>query len=204
MIRVLCVDDHALLRKGITALINSQEDMSLLAEAASGAEAIQVYGKYQPDITLMDLRLPDMNGIDAMIEIRKDFIDARIIVLSTYEGDAEVFRALECGARGYISKSAPPADLLGVIREVHAGKKHLPRELAHKLADHLGDEALTEREIEVLQKMADGMRNGEIAEKLLISEDTVKVHVKHIMDKLGATYRTQAIAIAVRRGIIHF
>lgn len=204
MIRVLCVDDHGLLRKGIAALINSQEDMTLLAEAANGAEAIDTYRKHQPDITLMDLRLPDMNGIDAMVQIRKEFTDAQIIVLSTYEGDAEIFRALECGARGYVSKSAPPADLLNVIRKVNSGKKHVPLEMVHKLAEHLGDESLTEREIEVLQKMASGLRNGEIAETLFISEDTVKAHVKHIMDKLGATYRTQAIAIAVRRGIIHF
>src|SRR5713226_204421 len=200
-IRVLSVDDHPLLRQGIAAIINSQPDMLLVAEASSGSEGIQKFREHQPDVTLMDLRLPDMSGIDTMIAIRTEFSDARIIMLTTFEGDVEVQRALEAGARGYMLKSMPPKDLVEVIRQVHAGKKRVPAELAAQLADHLCDEALTEREVDVLRHVAGGNRNRDIAEQLFISEETVKVHVKHVMEKLGASDRTQAVAIAVRRGI---
>ncbi len=201
-IRVLSVDDHPLLRQGIAAVINSQSDMLLAAEASSGCEAIQKFRQHQPDVTLMDLRLPDMSGIDTMIGIRSEFSGARIIMLTTFEGDVEVQRALEAGARGYLLKSMPPKDLVDAIRQVHAGKKRVPAQLAAQLAEHLSDEALTEREVDVLRHLAGGNRNRDIAERLFISEETVKVHVKHIMEKLGASDRTQAVAIAVRRGII--
>ena len=201
-IRVLSVDDHPLLRQGIGAIINNESDMLLVAEAASGGEGIQKFREHQPDVTLMDLRLPDMSGIDTMIAIRTEFPDARVIMLTTFEGDVEVQRALGAGARGYMLKSMPPKDLVEVIRQVHAGKKRVPAELAAQLAEHLSDEALTEREVDVLRHVAGGNRNRDIAERLFISEETVKVHVKHIMEKLGANDRTQAVAIAVRRGII--
>jgi DNA-binding NarL/FixJ family response regulator len=161
-----------------------------------------MYRTHKPDITLMDLRLPDMSGIDALIAIRTEFEDARIIMLTTFEGDVEIQRALEAGARGYMLKSMPPKDLVEVIRQVHAGKKRVPPEIAAHLAEHLSDESLTPREVGVLRHVAGGNRNRDIAERLFISEETVKVHIKHIMEKLGASDRTQAVAIAVRRGII--
>lgn len=201
-IGVLSVDDHPLLRQGIGAMINSQPDMRLVAEAANGIQAIQGFREHRPDVTLMDLRLPDMGGIDAMIAIRTEFPEARIIMLTTFEGDVEVQRALAAGARGYILKSMPPRELVEVIRRVHAGRKHVPSELAAQLAEHLGEEFLTSREVDVLRHIAGGNRNRDIAERLFISEETVKVHIKHIMEKLGASDRTQAVAIAVRRGII--
>ena len=202
-IRILSVDDHHLLREGIATIMSHQPDMVLVAQAASGKEAIQQYREHKPDVTLMDLRLPDISGIDALIAIRSEFPEARIIILTTFEGDVEIQRALEAGARGYLLKNMPPSELVQVIRQVHGGKKRLPPELAAQLAEHMSDESLTAREVEVLKQVADGNRNRDIAEHLFISEETVKVHVKHIMDKLGAKDRTQAIAIAVRRGIIH-
>ena len=202
-IRVLSVDDHPLVREGIAALINDQPDMRMAAQGASGKEAIQRFRDHQPDVVLMDVRLPDMSGIDAMITIRSEFPDARIIIVTSSEGDTEMQRALEGGARGYMLKSMPPKDLLDAIRKVHAGKKAIPPEIAARLANHYSDETLTEREIEILQQIAEGNRNRDIADKLFISEGTVKVHIKHIMGKLGANDRTQAITIAVRRGIIH-
>ena len=201
-IRILSVDDHPLLQEGIAAMIRSQPDMLLVAEARDGRDALQLFSEHQPDVTLMDLRLPDMNGIDTMIAIRAEFREARIIILTTFEGDAEIQRALAAGARGYLLKSMPPRELLDGIRQVHAGKKRIPPEIAARLAEHLSDEALTAREVEVLQQVAGGNRNRDIAERLFISEETVKVHVKHIMDKLGASDRTEAVAIALRRGII--
>ena len=200
-IRVLCVDDHPLLREGIAAIISNQPDMLLLAQASTGCEAIQKYREHQPDVTLMDLRLPDMSGIDSLIAIRAEFPDARIIIVTTYEGDVEIQRALGAGARGYMLKSMPPRDLVEGIRGVHAGKKRIPQEVANQVAEHLGEETLSEREVEVLRRVAGGNRNRDIAEQLFISEETVKVHIKHIMEKLGATDRTQAVAVALRRGI---
>ena len=201
-IRVLSVDDHALLREGIAAIISSQPDMELVSQAASGNEAIQQYREHRPDVTLMDLRLPDLSGIDAMIAIRGQFPEARIIMLTTFEGDVEIQRALEAGARAYLLKTTPPREVAEAIRQVHAGKKRVPPEIAARLAEHLSDDELTPREIEVLQRISGGNRNKEIADLLFISEETVKVHIKHIMEKLGANDRTQAVAIAVRRGII--
>jgi DNA-binding NarL/FixJ family response regulator len=202
-IRVFCVDDHPLLREGIATLINNQPDMAVVGQASTGSEAIQGFRAHQPDIALMDIRLPDMSGIDAMIAIRTEFPDARVIMLTTSEGDVEIQRALEAGARGYMLKSMPPKDLVDAVRQVHAGKKRIPPAIAAHLADHYSDETITAREIEVLQHIAGGNRNRDIAEKLFISEETVKVHIKHIMEKLGASDRTQAVAIAIRRGIIH-
>jgi DNA-binding NarL/FixJ family response regulator len=202
-IRVLGVDDHPLLREGIAAIITSQPDMVLVSQAANGAEAIQQFREHRPDVTLMDLRLPDRNGIDVMIAIRAEFPEARIIMLTTFEGDVEIQRALQAGARGYLLKNMPPSELAQVIRQVHAGKKRIPPEIAAQLAEHMSDDNLTAREVEVLKQIAGGNRNRDIGDLLHISEETVKVHIKHIMDKLGAKDRTQAIAIAVRRGIIH-
>jgi DNA-binding NarL/FixJ family response regulator len=203
LIRVLCVDDHPLMREGIAAVVRNEQDMVLVAEAANGREAIEGFRAHRPDVTLMDLRLPDISGIDAMVAIRTDFPDARVIVLTTFEGDAEIHRALQAGAQGYMLKSMPRKQLVETIRKVHSGRKHIPSEVAARLAEHLGEETLSKREIEVLQKVAGGNRNSEIAGLLFISEDTVKGHIKHIMEKLGAGDRTEAVAIAVRRGIIH-
>jgi DNA-binding NarL/FixJ family response regulator len=201
-IRILSVDDHPLLREGIALIVNNQPDMLMVGQASTGAEGVKKFREHRPDVTLMDLRLPDLSGIDAMIAIRTEFPEARVIMLTTFEGDVEIQRALEAGARGYMIKSMPPRELLEVIRQVHAGKKRVPPQVAAYLAEHYSDESLTPREIGVLQHVAGGNRNRDIAERLFISEETVKVHIKHIMGKLGASDRTQAIAIAVRRGII--
>jgi len=201
-IRILSVDDQPLLREGLAAIIDNQRDMLLVAQASNAQEAILEYRKHLPDVTLMDLRLPDKSGIDAMIAVRAEFPEARVIMLTTFEGDVEIQRALEAGARGYLLKSMPPKELVQVIREVHAGKKRIPAQLAAQLAEHISDDSLTAREIEVLSQIAGGNRNRDIAEKLFITEETVKVHIKHIMEKLGANDRTQAVAIGVRRGII--
>ena len=201
-IRILSVDDHPLLREGIAMLIENQPDMVLVAQAATGREAIEQFRQHRPDVTLMDLRLPDISGIDALIAIRSESPHACVVMLTTFEGDVEIQRALEAGARGYLLKTAPAKELVEVIRQTHAGKKHIPTEVAAQLVEHMGDEALTAREVEVLKYLAEGNRNKDIGERLFISEETVKVHIKHIMEKLGANDRTQAVAIAVRRGII--
>jgi DNA-binding NarL/FixJ family response regulator len=201
-IRVFSVDDHPLLREGIASIINKQPDMIMIAQASSGQEAIQEYRLLQPDVTLMDLRLPDMSGVDTTIAIRNEFPQARIVILTTFEGDVDIQRALAAGARGYVLKSMPPKDLVQVVRQVHAGKKQIPAQVAAQLAEHVTDGSLTERERAVLEQVAGGNRNRDIAEKLSISEETVKAHMKHIMDKLGAHDRTEAVTIAVRRGII--
>jgi DNA-binding NarL/FixJ family response regulator len=202
-IRVMSVDDHPLLREGIVAVVNSQKDMQIVAQAATGQEAIEQFRNHRPGVVLMDLRLPDISGIDAMIAICKEFPEARVIVVTTVEGDAEISRALAGGARGYVLKSMPPKDLVEVIRQVNAGKKRIPSEVAARLAEHFDGDALTAREVEVLAQVASGNRNRDIADKLFITEETVKVHIKHIMEKLDAKDRTQAVSIGIRRGIIH-
>jgi DNA-binding NarL/FixJ family response regulator len=201
-IRVFSVDDHPLLREGIAAIINSQADMTMVAQAATGGEAIVLFRQHRPDVTLMDLRLPDLSGIDALSAIVSEFPAARVVMLTTFEGDVEIQRSLAAGARGYLLKNSPPTELVDAVRQVHAGRKRIPHEVAAQLAEHIGDERLTEREVGVLRHVAGGNRNRDVAELLSISEETVKVHMKHIMEKLGATDRTGAVAIAVRRGII--
>ena len=201
-IRVLMVDDHPLLSEGLAAVIQNQPDMIPVCQASSGREAIQLFDQYKPDITLMDLRLPDMSGIDAVVTIRSRFPEARFIILTTFAGDAEIQRALEAGARAYLLKTVSPQETMDVIRQVHAGKRRISSEVAAHLAEHYSDERLTGREVDILRQLAGGNRNRDIADKLFISEETVKAHLKHIMEKLGATDRTQAVAIGVRRGII--
>jgi DNA-binding NarL/FixJ family response regulator len=201
-IRILSVDDHPLFREGIATVVANERDLELVATAGTGKAAVERFREHLPDITLMDLRLPDMSGISAIAAIREEFSDARVIVVTSFEGDYDVQRALTAGAFGYLLKSAPLDELVGVIRKVHAGCKHVPADLAENLAVYIGGESLTEREVEVLRRIAEGDRNRDIGERLSISEDTVKVHVKRIMDKLGAKDRTQAVAIALRRGIV--
>ena len=201
-IRILAVDDHALLLEGIAALIADQPDMKIVAEASTGRQAIEQFRMHKPDVTLMDLQIPEMNGIDAMIAVRGEFPDARFIVLTTYSGDVQVVRALKAGARAYLLKSHLRKELLDTVRAVHAGQKRIPADLAAQLADHLSDDSLTGREIEVLRLIASGNANKVIADKLCITDETVKGHVKNILSKLGANDRTHAVTIGLRRGII--
>jgi DNA-binding NarL/FixJ family response regulator len=202
-IQVLSVDDHPILREGIGAIINSQPDMFLVGAAANGKEAIEAFRTLKPDVVLLDLQLPDLNGIEVLIAIRSEFPNARIIILTTFERDVEVQRALKAGAQGYLLKSSPPKQMLDTIRQVHGGRKAVAREVADELATHMGEESLSDREVEVLRHVAEGNRNRDIAKRLFIAEETVKVHLKHIMGKLGASDRTQSVTIAARRGIIY-
>ena len=201
-IRILSVDDHPLFRGGIAALLATQADMTLVAEAANGREAIAQFRAHQPDITLMDLQMPEMNGLDALMAIRGEFPEARIIVLTTYKGDVQVLRAMQVGARAYLLKNLLDKELLGTIRAVHAGRKALATEASYELAEHATDDALTPAEIDVLRLIAGGNANKEIAAQLSITEETVKGRVKNILAKLGANDRTHAAMIGVRRGII--
>ena len=201
-IRIMAADDHVLLRRGIAAIIASQPDMSLVAEASNGREAVEQYRTHRPDITLMDLQMPEMNGLDAMIAIRTEFPEARIIMLTTYTGDVQVLRAMKVGARGYLLKTLLDKELLETIRAVHGGKKMLSAEASYELAEHTTSDALTPAEIDVLRLIAAGHANKQIAGQLSITEDTVKGRVKSILSKLGANDRTHAAMIGVKRGII--
>jgi DNA-binding NarL/FixJ family response regulator len=201
-IRILAVDDHLLLRKGIAAVIEEEGDLTLVGEAATGGEAIERYRELRPDVTLMDLQLPDMNGIDAINAIRNEFPAACIVVLTTYRGDIQALRAFQAGARGYLLKSMIRKDLLETIRIVHSGKRHVPPEIAGELANHVAMDQLSEREVAVLQKVARGNSNKIIADELEVTERTVKAHMSSIMSKLGANDRTHAVTIAMKRGFI--
>jgi DNA-binding NarL/FixJ family response regulator len=201
-IRILCVDDHVLLREGVAAILANQPDMTLVAEASNGREAIEQFRKHRPDVTLMDLQMPELNGVDSMIAICTEFPAARIIVLTTYTGDVQVMRALKAGARGYLLKGLLRKELLETIRLVHAGQKRVLPEVAAELAEHATDGALSSREIEVLRLISGGNANKEIAARLSITEETVKGHIKNILAKLGANDRTHAVTIGLKRGII--
>jgi DNA-binding NarL/FixJ family response regulator len=202
LIRILTVDDHPLLRKGIAALVNAEPDLKLVAEASNGNEAMVAFRSHRPDITLMDLQMPEVDGLEAIRAIRSEFPEARIIVLTTYSGDTQVLRALKAGARGYMLKGHVHKELLDTIRAVHAGQKRIPPEIAAELADHATDDALTEREIDVLRLIAAGNANKQIADHLSIGEATVKSHVTNILSKLGANDRAHAVTIGLKRGII--
>ena len=201
-IRILVVDDHPVVREGVTTLVGGQSDMRIVGEAANGREAIQLFRAHLPDITLMDIQMPIMSGLDALIAIRDEAPEARIVMLSTYTGDAQVQRAIKAGARGYLLKSSLHEELLQTIRAVHAGRKAISAEASYELAEHATDDALTPAEVRVLRLIAAGNANKEIAEQLSISEETVKGQVRNILSKLGAKDRTQAAMIAVKRGII--
>jgi DNA-binding NarL/FixJ family response regulator len=203
-IRILIVDDHPVLRDGIAAIIGGQNDMALVGEAGNGAEAIEQFRNLRPDVTLMDLQMPRMNGVEAIAAIRKEFSHARIVVLTTYAGDAQAMRALKAGAVGYLLKSTLRKDLLDAIRSIHAGRRHIPPDIAQEIAFHAADEALSEREVIVLTLAGQGKANKEIAWQMKISEDTVKAHMRSIFAKLDANDRTQAVTLALRRGIIDF
>ena len=202
LIRILAVDDHPMLREGIASLVASQSDMELVAVASTGREALEHFRKHRPNLTLMDLQMPDMDGIEAMVAIRSEFPEARIIVLTTYKGDVKILRALKAGARAFLLKGLLQKELLETIRAVHAGQRRIPPEVAAELADHTIDDALTTREIDVLRLIAGGNSNKLIADQLSITEETVKSYVKNILSKLGASDRTHAVTIALKRGFI--
>lgn len=202
-IRIMCVDDHAIVREGLNAIISAQPDLAVVAEASSGEEAVALYLQHRPDIVLMDLRLNGTSGLDATIAIRSDFPHAKIIMLTTYDGDEDIYRALDAGAQGYLLKDTLRKELIEVIRAVYAGKRRVPPAVAAKLAEHLPRMPLSAREIEILKLIAQGLRNKEVGGMLGIAEDTVKVHVKNIFDKLNVNDRTQAVTSALQRGIIH-
>ena len=202
-IRILCVDDHPVVRDGLEAIINLQTDMISAGTAATGGEALERFLELRPDVTLVDLQLPDMSGFDLIKRIRDKSPNARMIVLSSHEGDVDIQRALEAGAQGYAVKGIVRGELLEIIRSVHAGKRRLPAAVAQRLAEHMADEPISPRELEVLSLMAAGKRNKEIAGELSIAEDTVKMHVRNILSKLQVNARTEAVTIALRRGIIH-
>jgi len=201
-IRILAVDDHPILRQGITGLIADESDMTLVAEAANGREAIQQFRAHRPDVTLMDLQMPEMSGLDAMIAIRGEFPEARIIVLTTYAGDVQARRALQAGARAYLLKNSLHKELLDTIRAVHAGRKNLSPEVSFDLAEHAAEDTLSPLEVRVLRLIADGNSNKEIAARLSVTEDSAKGHVRNILSKLGANDRTHAAMIGIKRGII--
>lgn len=202
LIRILTVDDHALLRKGIAALVNAEPDMKLVAEAANGKEAIEKFRQHRPDVTLMDLQMPDLTGTETIVRIQSEFPEARIVVLTTYTGDVQVLRALRAGARGYLLKGLVHRELLETIRAVHAGQTRIPPDIAADLAEHVADDALSPREIDVLRLIAAGNSNKSIADQLSIGEATVKSHVTNILSKLGANDRAHAVTIGLKRGII--
>ncbi|MGA3048954.1 MAG: response regulator transcription factor [Terracidiphilus sp.] len=204
LIRILAVDDHPLVRKGIVGLVADEPDMTTVAEASNGREAIQQFRIHRPDVTLMDLQMPEMNGLDAIMAIRGEFPEARIIVLTTYTGDVQVLRALKAGARAYLLKTLLHKELLDTIRAIHVGKKTVSPEISYELAEHATDDALTPGEISVLHLIAEGNANKQIADRLSIAEETVKGRVKNILSKLGANDRTHAAMIGLRRGIIEF
>ncbi len=201
-IQVLVVDDHPLLREGLAAVMDGEEDIELVAQATNGQEAIELFRNHRPDVTLMDLQMPDMNGIDAILAIRSEFPTARIIVLTTYRGDVQALRALKAGASGYLLKNMMRKELLDTIRTVHAGRRRIPPEIAAELADHVTDDALSDREVEILRNVATGHSNKIIAAQINVSEATVKGHMKSILSKLGANDRTHAVTIAMKRGYI--
>jgi DNA-binding NarL/FixJ family response regulator len=201
-IRILSVEDHPVFREGLATIIGSQHDMLLVAQAANAAEAMEEFRLHRPDITLMDLRLPGTNGTDTLIAIRGEFPRAHIIMLTSSDSDGEIQRAMRAGASAYILKSMPKDELLNVVRAVHSGRRHIPPEVAARLAEHLGDEDLTSRELEVLRFIRDGYRNKQIADQMTIAESTVNFHIKNLVDKLGANDRTHAVTIALRRGLL--
>lgn len=201
-IRILTVEDHPVFREGLATIIGSQKDMRLVAQATNAVEAMAEFRRHRPDITLMDLRLPGTNGTDALVAIRGEFPRARVIMLTTSDSDGEIQRAMRAGASAYLLKSMPKDELLAVVRSVHGGRRHVPPEVAARLAEHLGDEDLTARELEVLQLIRDGYRNKQIADQLKVAESTVNFHIKNLVGKLGANDRTHAVTIALRRGLL--
>ncbi|HWW87211.1 MAG TPA: response regulator transcription factor [Vicinamibacterales bacterium] len=203
MIRVLCIDDHPLIRKGIASILSNEPDIELVGEGEGGRDALRLFRELQPDIALMDIRMRDLDGIQATKAIRGEFPDARIIALSSYDGDQDIYRAIEAGARGYLLKESAHTELVSAIRAVYAGKRLMPRDVAERLTEYFPHIALTARETQVLELVAKGMGNNEIADQLGTAGGTVKMHVQNILEKLGAADRTHAVAIAIRRGILH-